>query len=65
MNASEAANVRDHAEMQILPYAQQHGIEIDKMGVSKPACVKCTKKLKSHDVAFKNNRDGNDRPCYV
>ncbi|CAF1268784.1 unnamed protein product [Didymodactylos carnosus] len=57
-----AMNARDHAEMQILAYAQRHGMKIDKIGVSKPTCAKCTEQLESHDVAFKNDRDGNDHP---
>ncbi|CAF1431024.1 unnamed protein product, partial [Didymodactylos carnosus] len=33
---------------------------IDKIGVSKPTCAKCTKQLESHDVAFKNARNDNN-----
>ncbi|CAF0770759.1 unnamed protein product [Adineta steineri] len=55
-------NARGHAEVKILADAQQRGKKILKIGVSKATCTKCTDKLKSQDIAFKNDKDGNNKP---
>ncbi|CAF2993562.1 unnamed protein product [Rotaria socialis] len=55
-------NARDHAEMQLLSYATEHGEEITRLGISKSACVKCEEQLEDHDIRFHNDEEGNRNP---
>lgn len=59
---SPTTNARDHAEMQLLSYATENGKEISRIGISKPACVRCEEQLENHDVRFHNNEEGNQNP---
>ena len=58
----EVNNARDHAEMQIVSYAQEHGLHLVSVGTSKPPCAPCKEKLEHYDIGFHQHEEGNQRP---